>query len=230
MMKTKLTTKLVCGGLGLIVIPLLALGIFTVNWASKALNDLEKDQMVILRRMVADQVNIMFDSQTGLLRNAATNDALIQDIAKVIGETGYRDITQFKLATKSTVFHDKNTYELFWMTDEQGKVIADTAGGKYQKTDLSSEEYFKRAMQGEIVIGKVQTSDVGSYLIVAGPLRWAEKGVLGVMVSGWKLDALNRKISDVKFGKTGYAFVVDDKGMFVVHPNKELMLKKASAR
>jgi methyl-accepting chemotaxis protein len=225
--KVRLTTKLVGGSLVVLIVPLLALGLFSVKWSSKAINDLEKDQMVTLRKVVADQVNIMFDGQTSLLRNASTNDAVIQDIVKLAAETGVGDIAQAKLSIRTTVFHDKNTYEIFFMTDEKGKVIGDTSGGKYEKTDLSAEEYFKKAILGEFVIGKVLVSEGGgqSYIIVAGPLKWAEKGIVGVMVSGWKLNALSNKIGDLKFGKTGYAFVVDDRGMFIVHPDKGMTMK-----
>jgi len=227
MRKVKLTTKLVGGGLVLLIVPLLALGLFTVKWSSKVVNDLEKDQMVALRQMVVEQLNVMFDAQTSLLRNASTNDAVIQEIVKIGVETRSFDITQFRLNTKTTVFHDKNTYEIFFITDEKGKVIGDTSGGTYQKTDLSAEEYFKKAILGEFVIGKVLASEGRgkSYVIVAGPLKWAEKGIIGVMVSGWKLDALSKKIGELKFGKTGYAFVVDDRGMFIVHPDKEKTMK-----
>jgi methyl-accepting chemotaxis protein len=226
MRKVRFTTKLVGGGLVLLIAPLLALGIFSVNWSSKAISDLEKDQMVVLRQVVADQINIMFDAQTSLLRNASTNDAVIQDIVKLVAETGVGDIAQARLSIRTTVFHDKNTYEIFFMTDEKGKVIGDTSGGKYEKTDLSIEEYFKKAMLGEVVIGKALASGGGqSYVIVAGPLKSTEKGVIGVMVSGWKLNDLTKKIGELKLGKTGYAFVVDDRGMFVVHPDKGITMK-----
>ena len=228
MARTKLSTKLVAEGLILLIIPLFALGLFSVTWSSKAINDLEKEQMVVLRQVVADQVSIMLDGQTSLLRNASIHDALIQEIAKLTADTGLHDMTQFRLNMKTTVFHDKSTYEVFFITDENGKVIGDTSGGKYQKTDLSNEEYFRKALQGETVIGKVLASENEgqSYVIVATPLKSAEKNeVMGTMVSGWKLDALKKKIAGLKLGKTGYAFVVDNKGTIIAHPDNGMTMK-----
>jgi methyl-accepting chemotaxis protein len=227
MARTKLSTKLVLGGLIMLFVPILVLEIFSVQWASRAINNLEKDQLVVLKKVVADQVKIMLEAQTILLKNASTNDAVIQDTVKTIVQTKTVEIAQFNLDRSTTVYHDKNIYELFWMTDEKGNVIADTSQGKYRKTDISGEEYFKKALQGEMVIGKVKASEKEgqSYVIVAGPLKSADGGVIGVMVSGWKLDPLNRKIGELKLGKTGYAFVVDNSGLFIVHPNKEMMMK-----
>jgi methyl-accepting chemotaxis protein len=225
--KARLKTKLVGGGLLLLTIPLLALGIFSVYWASKAINDLEKDQLVELRQVVADQVKIMLDAQTSLLKNAAANDAVIRDTVRTVSETGILDMAQFNLDKSTTVFHDKNTYEIFLITDEKGKVFGDTSGGKHRGKDLSNEEYLKKALKEEIVIGKVLSSEKGerSYVIVAGPLKSAEKGIIGAMVSGWRLDELNKKIVELKLGKTGYAFLVDNQGMIIAHPDKEMMLK-----
>jgi methyl-accepting chemotaxis protein len=226
--KRKLRTKLVVGGLLLVIVPLLALGLFTVNSATRALNSLEKENLVLLRRMVTDQVNIMLDAQTSLLKNASTNDAVIQDMIKLVSISGVADLVQFNLDMKKTVFHDKNTYEIFIMTDDKGKVIGDAAKGKYKGTDISGEEYFKKALQGEVMIGgKVRISEDGggSYVMVACPMTSAEKGNIGVIAAGWKLDALNKRIDELKLGKTGYAFVVDNGGLIIVHPDKQVRMK-----
>ena len=226
---TKLTLrmKLVMGGLVLLIVPLLALEVFTVRWASRAIDKVERDQLSVLKQVVADQVNIMLDTQKGLLRNASTHDPVIHETVKTLVETGATNIAQFNLDKNTTVFHDKNTYELFFMTDDKGVVIADTSEGKFRGTDLSGEEYFKKALEGEPVIGKVKASDKGGYVIVAGPLRSADKGIgtIGAIVSGWKLNSLNKRIGELKLGQTGFAFLVDNKGIIIVHPEKELMMK-----
>jgi methyl-accepting chemotaxis protein len=198
-----------------------------VKWASKALTDLEEEQMAVLRKVVPDQVKIMLDAQTGLLKNALTNDSIIQETIKTISQTGIYEMAQFNLDKGATVFHDKNTYEIFFMTDNKGKVVGDSSKGKYKGTDLSGEDYFKKALKGEILIGKVCASEKGggSHLIVAGPMTSAEKGIIGVMVTGWRLDGLSKKIDELKVGKTGYAFVVDHKGTIILHPDKQMVLK-----
>ena len=145
--RTKLRTKLVIAGLMLVTVPLLALGFFTVNWASKALSDLERGQLTLLKQVVTDQVKIMLDAQTNLMGNASSNDAIIQETVQGVADTGVYDIVQFNLDVRTTVFHDKNSYEIYFMTDDKGKVIGDTSGGKYRKTDLSGEEYFKKALE-----------------------------------------------------------------------------------
>jgi methyl-accepting chemotaxis protein len=225
--RTKLRTKLVFGGLALLIVPLLALEIFTVQWASRAVNNLERDQLALLKQVVADQVNIMLDAQKSMLRNASTHIPVIHDTVKILVQTGAVNIVQFNLDKNTTTFHDKNTYELFFLTDDKGIVIGDTSEGKYRGTDLSGEEFFKKALEGEAVIGKVKASEKGSYVMFAGPLKSTDNqiGTIGTIVSGWKLNALSKWLGELKLGRTGFAFLVDNKGMIIVHPEKELMMK-----
>jgi methyl-accepting chemotaxis protein len=230
MRRTKLTLrmKLVLGGLALLIVPLLALEIFTVRWASRAVDNLERNQLAVLKQVVADQVNIMLDTQKGLVRNASTHDPVIHETVKIMAETGTVEIAQFNLDKNTTTFHDKDTYDLFFLTDQKGIVIADTTEGKYRGTDLSGEEFFKKALEGETVIGKVKASEKGgAYVVVAGPLKSANKdiGTIGTIASGWKLNALNKRIGELKLGQTGFAFLVDNKGVIIVHPDRELMMK-----
>jgi methyl-accepting chemotaxis protein len=225
--RTKLRTKLVFGGLALLIVPLLALEIFTVQWASRAVDNLERDQLALLKQVVADQVNIMLDTQKSMLRNASTHIPVIHDTVKILVQTGAVNIAQFNLDKNTTTFHDKNTYELFFLTDDKGIVIGDTSEGKYRGTDLSGEEFFKKALEGEAVIGKVKASEKGSYVMFAGPLKSTDSaiGTIGTIVSGWKLNALSKWLGELKLGRTGFAFLVDNKGMIIVHPEKELMMK-----
>ncbi len=223
-----LRTKLVGGGLALLIIPLFALGFFSVNWSSKALTHLQEEQLSVLRKVVPDQVRIMLDNQISLLKNASINDSIIQETIKVIAQTGIYEMAQFNLDKGTTVFHDKKTYETFFMTDHKGKIVGDTSKGKYKGGDISGEEYFKKALKGEVVIGGVQASKNGggNYLLIAGPMTSQEKGIIGTMAMGWKLDRLSQKISELKLGKTGYVFVVDNKGRIILHPNQQMELKR----
>ncbi len=225
MRRTKLRTKLVLGGLVLLIIPLLAMEIFTVRWASRALENLEKNQLTVLKQVVADQVNIMLDAQTSLLRNASTHDAVIKETVKSLALSGVEKMAQFNLDRNPTVFHNKNTYDFFLITDDKGSVIADASEGKYQGKDLSGEEYFKKVLQGETVVGNVLASEAGAgYVIVASPMKSTDKGIIGAMVLGWKLDAPNEKIAELRLGKTGYAFVIDHRGVIILHPDKKMTM------
>jgi len=227
MKRFTLQTKLVGGGLILVLIPLLAIGFFSVFSASKAMDEQEKGELVNLRKAVVDQIDTMLGGQTDLLKNASNNDSVMREIAKVFSETGVADLAHFKLETRTTVFHDKDVYGFFFITDEKGTIIGDTSGGVYRGTSVAGEDFFEKALKGETVIGQVLKMEESGpdCVVTATPLNWKEEGAIGVIVSGWRLDFIAKKIGELKLGKTGYAFLAEKNGRIIVHPDKEVVLK-----
>lgn len=226
MSSLKLRTKLILGGLIMVIIPLLVIGGFSVFWSSKAMNKLEKEQLLALRKVVTAQVHSMLREQRNLLTNAAAQDAVLQDIAKSIAETGLQDLAQFKMDTKTTIFHQKDVYDLFLITDENGVVIGDTEGGALKGKNFSDKEYLEKVMSGETFIGKVEQSEdkTQTYVVASTPFKHEDR-VLGAIVIGWKLDFLNNEIGQLTFGKTGSAFIVNKTGTIIVHPERKHIMK-----
>jgi methyl-accepting chemotaxis protein len=61
--------------------------------------------------------------------------------------------------------------------------------------------------------------------MAAAPIRSTTGDVIGVAALAIDLDFLVEKITAVKIGQTGYAFMVDKEGLIVAHPNRENILK-----
>ena len=127
--------KLVCGGLALLVLPLVGVGVFSVFWSSASMERMARSQLEGLRNVVVEQVNQELKDQTDLLRNAAARDGLIQDILRSIHESGIYDLADFKLNTQTSLFHDRAAYDFFFITDDKGVVAGDTV-----RVDASGDE------------------------------------------------------------------------------------------
>ena len=227
MTRISLGKKLVFGGLALVLVPLLALGAFSVLWSAKSMEDMARGQLADLRNAVIEQVGQMLKEQTDLVRNAAARDGVIQDILKSIAETGIYELADFKLSQNTTIFHDTSTYEFFMIADEKGQVAGDSLGGALKGTDISAEEYFRKALNMETVVGEVRRSaKTGTpYLVISSPLVFKER-LLGVAAAGWRLDQLSEKLGRVKIGAGGHAIVSDAQGRVLAHPKKEHILNK----
>ena len=225
--RISLGKKLIIGGLALVIVPLLALGAFSVLWSANSMEHMARGQLADLRNAVIEQVNQILREQTDLIQNAAVRDGVIQDILKSIAETGIYELADFKLTQNTTIFHDRNTYEFFMIVDDKGRVAGDTLGGALKGTDISNEEFFQKAFQKEIVIGEVRAAAEtdAPHLVIAAPLVYQDR-LLGVAVEGWRLSLLNEKLGRFKIGRAGHVIVADRKGRLLAHPNKEYILKK----
>jgi len=93
--------------------------------------------------------------------------------------------------------------------------------------DYSDREYYKTIMMGknlswQTLIGK--TSQKPS-LVLAVPIKSGDQTV-GVMAAAMTVDDISKNIGTWKKGETGYAFLVDEKGYVVSHPDKQYVANR----
>jgi len=93
--------------------------------------------------------------------------------------------------------------------------------------DYSDRQYYKDIMRGnnlswQTLIGK--TSKKPS-LVLAVPITSNDQ-TIGVMAAAMTVDDISKSIATWKTGKTGHAFLVDEKGYVVSHPNRQYVAKR----
>ena len=93
--------------------------------------------------------------------------------------------------------------------------------------DYSDRQYYKTIMRGknlswQTLIGK--TSKKPS-LVLAVPIKYEDMTV-GVMAAAMTIDDISKNIATWKKGQSGYAFLVDEKGYVISHPNRQYVAKR----
>jgi methyl-accepting chemotaxis protein len=93
--------------------------------------------------------------------------------------------------------------------------------------DYSDRQYYKDVMRGkslswQTLIGKTSKKPA---LVLAVPVK-SEGQTVGVMAAAMTIDEISKSIATWKKEKTGYAFLVDEKGYVVAHPNKQYVAKR----
>lgn len=230
MKKMKLGTKLIIGGVLITLIPLLTIGLIFMWKSSTALKESEMEQIVNLRGTLINYADVIVSQEKETL-SGFSNDPLIKQCVTSM-QQGVTQMIQFLFDRDNTVFHDKSRYETFMVADKNGIVMGDVSGGAYKDLDLSKEDYFEQAIQGETVIGKVvKAKDTGEPVaVVAAPLKTDDGQIVGIISSRFRLSRLNEKISNVRVGATGFPFIVDKTGTVICHPDKELVLTENVAQ
>ncbi len=113
--------------------------------------------------------------------------------------------------------------------------IGDTKGFLYTKgfepADLSSQDWFPVAMSGQNYISEPFISDLNGELIfvVAIPVYDMDKNIVGVLNVAMDGFWLSDQIKDIRFGKTGYCFVLDKEGNEIGNNNHKLVMEKFNA-
>lgn len=116
-----------------------------------------------------------------------------------------------------------NTYLRLLVVDEKGNAVYSNGS----TSNIADREYFIKVMAtgenciSDPVISKVDNKAV---IVVAAPLKKDGKtvGIIGGTVT---IDALNAMVKTMKVGETGFAYVVKDNGLVIIHPEQEMAMK-----
>ena len=93
--------------------------------------------------------------------------------------------------------------------------------------DYSDRQYFKDAISGkklswQTLIGKTSKKPA---LVLAVPVKDGDR-LVGVIAAAMTIDVISNNIANWRQGDTGFAFLVDEKGFVVSHPNKQYVSKR----
>jgi len=95
-------------------------------------------------------------------------------------------------------------------------------------TDYSDRDYYKDVMQGkelswQVLIGKTSKKPA---VVLAVPIKAADNSIIGVMAAAMNIDDISKTVAAWKKGKTGFAFLVDEKGKVVSHQIPEYVIEQ----
>lgn len=115
-------------------------------------------------------------------------------------------------------------YEMIIISNDMTGKKVFTSVGKI--TDISDRDYFKRSIQGEIVVSDPLISKVSGKMVVvvSVPIRQGSQ-VTGVLGATILVDKLIGVVNSEKLGETGYAYLFNKDGLILAHPNRENILK-----
>ena len=111
-----------------------------------------------------------------------------------------------------------------------GMGVIDMAGqAKYPDgttADLSDRAYFKEAMAGKSVLSNVIISRVTNspVIILATPIMGFAGDVKAVLLARLDATMLSETTDNIKYGQTGYSYIIDDKGVLIAHSNRQFVL------
>lgn len=103
--------------------------------------------------------------------------------------------------------------------------------GQVRLTDGSSANFadranYQSALQGQSAVSDPLVSKVNNSIVVSYSVPITSNGkVTGVLIATRDGDELSSYVSDVAYGKSGYAFMINKSGTVVAHPDKSLVLK-----
>jgi len=217
MARKSLRFKLLTGGILIVLVPLLVVGIYASYRSSTAMQAMGNDQAVAMAKSLSTVVETAMTDEVKLMTVLATDLGLMEPVS----------VNNAAVSAKLTEIYKKigSGYEGLYVTDVNGVIQAEGTGPS-SGLNLGDREYFQAAKAGNVAISNpVKSKKSGTPIVVVAAPIYHNGKFSGVVGAPMKTDALAEKLSSIKIGRTGYAFMVDKTGRVVTHPKKELVIE-----
>ena len=214
-----LNQKMMAGGILTVLIPLLVIGGFAAVMSSRSLKEMSHQQSGNVAKSLSEMVELSMIEETKIVKGLTVDPAIMEATG------GRTEAAASKLAEMiKTMGHD---YEVIFVADATGLIRADGVGGSYQGINIGDRDYFINAKTGKANVGTpIKSKKTGNPVaVVAAPIFDPSGAFTGIVAAALKIDFLIERITALKVGKTGYAFMADRNGSVIAHPNKEYILE-----
>ncbi len=230
MKKRTLGFKLIAGGILAVVIPLLVVGLFSVDKASDALTILSKEQVTNIAKDLAGMTQLVLLEEVKLVKEFSIGNTTVHAAEKVAEGNVDNSAEEIKILEHELSRRMKtlgSDYESIVVTDVDGTVFADGSNGEIRGISLAGRDYFKAAKQGKVSISTpVKSKVTGNVVIpICAPIHSDDGRFIGTGVVVLNIDFLSDNITSVTLGKTGYPYMIDSKGFAIAHPDKKNILE-----
>ena len=211
-----LKTRLITIFTAVIFVLTVVLGFIVVNRVGKNLTDDYYDDLQNLVVEKANYIRSKIDSEIFYIEAIAQDDKIINKYISWEKKADY-----FEKEAK------RAGYMYYSYADKNGN--ATLFNKKRDTVNVKDRDYYKKAMSGKGAISDVIISAVTKKptIIVASPI--IKNGqIQGVFYGAKEATFLSDIVSKIKYGKTGFGIIINDKGTTVGHANKKLVLSQSN--
>ncbi|HZK44542.1 MAG TPA: methyl-accepting chemotaxis protein [Syntrophomonadaceae bacterium] len=203
--------KILVGVLSMFFVAAVIQGISSYTVGKGLLNTQITEEVETLAGATAGELNVWFESKAQELRIIAQMDA-IKDMNE---ETAIHVLaSQMEIIGKH--------YDNLFVAKLDGSAITNVG----ESIDVSERDDFQKAIKGETVFASPIISAVTSNVVVPVAVPIYNGGrIEGVMFGSVQTDILTDLVGNITVGETGYAYVINQEGIAVAHPDSSLIMK-----
>ncbi|MCE5336889.1 MAG: methyl-accepting chemotaxis protein [Desulfobacteraceae bacterium] len=235
MRKMTLSKKLLFGGALLSLIPMLVIGFYAVLHSTNVLTKLAEEKAMQTVEELCGNVQELIEQEILKARAVSAMGSVARVSAKV--EKDGKEGAKEEIAALNKECHDilkqlGDKYMGFFLTAKDGTTIAGSRSDgdteMYRKMVIADRDYFKAAQKdpkpyvASIVKSKVSGQTT---MIVYVPMKSSKGEFSGLFCMSMNVAPLLEAVSNTKIGKTGYAFMIEDNGTVIAHPDQKLIFE-----
>jgi len=228
-----ISSKLIFGGLVLVLIPISIVGYISYEKAAGAFHEQSMSQAQGIAADLARLTNSIIASEMHIAVSMASQKN-VREMSEAVAANGLKksevQIENVFGALKMQFSHLGENYQGIFIADAKGWIYNGIleGGNRYQGIDISAIDAFKKSKEsGKTVVGDMIISKATGMPIVTvcSPILNDEKQFTGVLGTVIKASYFTDLISNRKIGETGYGFMINQDGLILAHPKADNILK-----
>jgi tetratricopeptide (TPR) repeat protein len=161
------------------------------------------------------------------IQRVAVQVSTDKDVVGFLAATNPQKQTAFRSSMQQTldnVFRSNPDYDVVYIIDTKGRCLAAT-DPTFIAQNYAFREYFRFGIQGRpyvsSIIGDTTSGRAGIYF--SNPVRSEGGKIVGVAVLKIKGEDIWAIVNALQAGSQSYAFLVDERGVIISHPDKSLL-------
>ena len=227
-MKIKgLRAKLMVWGIILSVLPVVILGLMVYFWTARSIEAEVDNETLMQAKNSAQMVDAVIAAEAANMAIHSRSKEVLEAVKETNGGAPGEKAARLTNTMSQWQAVAGDRYELIYVADEKGNVIADSIRGGCKGINVIDRDYFKLNMQGKpsldnVVMNKKTGNPTN---IVSQPVVGEDGSIIGAIGATLKIDPIAQKLNEIKLGKTGYVYVTNRQGLFIIHPDAKRILK-----
>ncbi len=237
-MKLGLREKFLVPTLMLVLAGTLSTALISFYYSKNMLEDLMVGQLEQNSKSTLDYIVSWVDNRKKDITLWSQHTNMVQGIymTRSSGDEGTSFFLQdvYKLLKKYSKAHQY--YENLSLVNSKGDVLT-TSNDKLQDGEITGEhtnikgmDFFQKSMEGRVIVTDVQRSGLSGrpVFIISAPVIFTagdSNEVIGILYG--VVDLLyfsNRFVEKIKMGENGYAYIFNNDGTVISHPDKSLVM------
>ncbi|WP_373530001.1 Nif11-like leader peptide family RiPP precursor [Nostoc sp.] len=216
-------TKLSVALLAVALIPMSFTTYHNLQESLKSAEDSEYRKLELLATSNASRLDqLIIDIQ-----RVAVQVSTDKDVVGFLAATNPQKQTAFRSSMQRTldnVFRSNPDYDVVYIIDTKGRCLAAT-DPTFIAQNYAFREYFRFSIQGRPYVSSiiVGTTSGRAGIYFSNPVRSEGGKIVGVTVLKIKGEDIWAIVNALQAGSQSYAFLVDERGVIISHPDKSLL-------
>ncbi len=209
----------------ILILSMGTLSYLTYNQTAESLTQSSINTMQATTATLQRMLDYTITSTSSFIHVTAESTVVVDYAAKEFHDESEVKAMNNWLATRTNQLSMMNGFNLI---STKGIIIASNNPGALG-TDLNFREYFKIALRGGIPKAAPRMSTITNEVLMAVvyPVKDNNGNVVGVLSGDISFSKVyDTVLNGIKVGKRGYAFAINEKGLIVLDPDKDSLLKE----